>query len=276
LIFPSVAAGPVSRSEETFDPENLRVFESYAISAATTIASVRSAEAEKLKLSIESAEEERRRWARELHDQTLQELGALRFLLETASQGDTDQVRVAAERALNHVDRGIQNLQGLITELRPSSLDELGVGPALEALVRDANAAHEAEIEVVIDLAYEAGREATRHSTELESTIYRLVQESMNNALKHASPTVVRIEVTESDRTVTLRISDNGKGFDPGAVTERFGLVGMRERVEIAGGDLRVESKPGEGTVVVAELPVVRAGEARHGDGGLRAGPPAG
>jgi two-component system sensor histidine kinase DegS len=97
----------------------------------------------------------------------------------------------------------------------------------------------------------------------------------MNNALKHASPTAVRIEVAESDRSVTLRISDDGIGFDPSAVTERFGLVGMRERVEIANGELRVESKPGEGTVVVADLPVVRAGEARHGDGGLRAGPPA-
>ena len=265
----------ISPSGEPFDPEDLRAFESYAISAATTIASVRGAEAEKLKLSIKSAEEERRRWARELHDQTLQELGALRFLLETASQGDGEQVRDAADRALSHVDRGIQNLQGLITELRPSTLDELGVAPALEALARDANAAQEAEVEVVVDLAYEAGREATRLSADLESAIYRLAQESMNNALKHASPTAVRIEVAESDRSVTLRISDDGIGFDPSAVTERFGLVGMRERVEIANGELRVESKPGEGTVVVADLPVVRAGEARHGDGGLRAGPPA-
>jgi signal transduction histidine kinase len=254
----------ISRSGESFDPEDLRVFQSYATTAATTIASVRSAEAEKLKLSIESAEDERRRWARELHDQTLQELGALRFLLETASQGEDEQIRAAAERALTHVDRGIQNLQGLITELRPSSLDELGAGPALEALARDANAAQEATVEVALDFAYEAGREATRLAPELESAIYRLTQESLNNALKHASPTVVRIEAVEGDRSVTLRISDDGIGFDPSVVTERFGLVGMRERVDIAGGELGVESKPGEGTVVTAELPVVRAEEARH------------
>jgi signal transduction histidine kinase len=254
----------ISRSGDGFDPEDLRVFQSFAANAATTIASVRSAEAEKLKLSIESAEEERRRWARELHDQTLQELGALRFLLETASQGGDEQIRAAAGRALSHVDRGIQNLQGLITELRPSSLDDLGVGAAVEALARDANSAHEAQVLVTVDLAYEAGREATRLAPELESAIYRLTQESLNNALKHASPTAVEIEVTESDRSVSLRISDDGVGFDPAAVTERFGLVGMRERVDIAGGQLRVESKPGQGTVVTVELPVIRAGEARR------------
>lgn len=254
----------ISPSGESFDPEDLRVFRSFAANAATTIASVRSGEAAKLKLSIESAEEERRRWARELHDQTLQELGALRFLLETASQGEDEQIRAAAERALTHVDRGIQNLQGLITELRPSSLDELGIGPAVEALARDANAAHEAQVVVSIEFAYEDGREATRLAPELESAIYRLTQESLNNALKHAAPTSVRIEVTESDRTVTLRIADDGVGFDPSAVTERFGLVGMRERVEIAGGELHVDSNPGQGTIVTAELPVVRAGGAQR------------
>jgi signal transduction histidine kinase len=254
----------ISRSGESFDREDLRVFQSYAINAATTMASVRSAEAEKLKLSIESAEEERRRWARELHDQTLQELGALRFLLETASEGKDEQIRAAAERALTHVDRGIQNLQGLITELRPSSLDELGAGPALEALARDADAAHDATVELTADLSYEAGREPKRLVPELESAIYRLTQESLNNALKHASPTAVQIEVTESDGSVTLRISDDGVGFDPTEVTERFGLVGMRERVDIAGGELRIESKQGEGTVVTVELPVARAEGTPH------------
>jgi signal transduction histidine kinase len=242
-----------------FDEEDRRIFDSYALNAATTITSVRSAEAEKLKLSIDSAEEERRRWARELHDETLQELGALRFLLETASQGSGEQLREASQRALAHVDRGIQNLQGLITELRPAALDELGVGPALDALVREATDADGVSVEASVALAYEEGRADSRLAPELESTIYRLTQESVNNALKHASPGAVTIEITESDRTVTLRVSDDGSGFDPGAVTERFGLVGMRERVELAGGALEVDSKPGHGTVISAELPVARA-----------------
>jgi signal transduction histidine kinase len=242
-----------------FDEEDRRVFDSYAINAATTITSARSAEAEKLKLSIESAEEERRRWARELHDETLQELGALRFLLETASQGSGEQVREASARALAHVDRGIRNLQGLITELRPAVLDELGVGPALDALAREASDAHGASVEANLSLAYEEGRATTRLTPELESTIYRLTQESVNNALKHASPETVTIEVTETEGTVRLRVSDDGTGFDSGGVTERFGLVGMRERVDLAGGELQVDSEPGRGTVVTAELPVVRA-----------------
>jgi signal transduction histidine kinase len=242
-----------------FDEEDRRIFESYAINAATTITSARSAEAEKLKLSIESAEEERRRWARELHDETLQELGALRFLLETAAQGSGEQLREASSRALEHVDRGIRNLQGLITELRPATLDELGVGPALEALAREASGAHGATVEVKLALAYEEGRAASRLAPELESTIYRLTQESVNNALKHASPRAVTIEVTETAGTVRLRVTDDGTGFDPGAVTERFGLVGMRERVDLAGGELEIESKRGDGTAVTADLPVVRA-----------------
>ena len=244
---------------EHFDEEDRRVFDSFAINAATTIASVRSAEAEKLKLSIESAEEERRRWARELHDETLQELGALRFSLETAAQGSGEQLREASERALAHVDRGIQKLQGLITELRPATLDELGVGPALEALAREANDTHEARVEARLALAYEEGRVPSRLAPELESTIYRLTQESVNNALKHASPRTVTIEVIEKEQTVMLRVSDDGKGFDPGAITERFGLVGIRERVDLARGELLVESSPGQGTVISAELPVARA-----------------
>jgi signal transduction histidine kinase len=249
----------VSHGGRDFDNEDRRVFDSYAVSAATTIASVRSAEAEKLKLSIESAEEERRRWARELHDETLQELGALRFLLETAAQGSGEQLREASERALAHVDRGIQNLQGLITELRPATLDELGIGPALEALAREASDARGASVQASLALAYEEGRAPSRLAPELESTIYRLTQESVNNALKHASPTTVTIDVSETEEAVTLRVSDDGKGFDPNVVTERFGLVGMRERVDLAGGELQVESKPGRGTVITAELPVARA-----------------
>ena len=261
----------VARGGSKFDDEDRRVFDSYAVSAATTIASVRSAEAEKLKLSIESAEEERRRWARELHDETLQELGALRFLLETAAQGSGEQLREASERALAHVDRGIQNLQNLITELRPATLDELGIGPALEALAREASDAYGASVDASMALAYEEGRASSRLAPELESTIYRLSQESVNNALKHASPTTVTIEVSETERTVTLRVSDDGKGFDPDAVTERFGLVGMRERVDLAGGELHVESKPGQGTVITAELPVIRAREKPRGEGRVAA-----
>jgi signal transduction histidine kinase len=254
-----------------FDEEDRRMFESYAINAATTITNARSVEAEKLKLSIESAEEERRRWARELHDETLQELGALRFLLETASQGGEEQLRGATERALTHVDRGIQNLQGLITELRPAMLDDLGVQPAVEALARQASETHEASVEANISLAYEEGRAASRLAPELESTIYRLTQESVNNALKHASPEMVTIEVTEADGTVRLRVSDDGTGFEPGQVTERFGLVGMRERVDLVGGELDVESKPGHGSVITADLPIVRAEQDDRPDVGIEA-----
>src|SRR5262249_50246950 len=143
--------------------------------AAITIVTVQAVEAEKLQMSLEASERERRRWARELHDETLQELGALRFLLETsaANRGlPGDALRLAIE----HVDRGIRNLQGLITELRPSVLDELGVGPAIESLARLTGERFGVTVDADIDLA---GDEAapTRLDPDLEAAIYRLVQE---------------------------------------------------------------------------------------------------
>jgi len=244
-----------------FDTDDERVFDSYAVNAATTIASVQTAEAEKMRLSMEASERERQRWARELHDETLQELGALRFMLEAATTGTTNQLRAASERAIEHVDRGIGNLQGLITELRPASLDELGVGAALESLVRQTGEVSDARIDATLRLAYAEGRAKTRLSPDLEGAIYRLVQEALNNALKHAAPTRVEIKVIEDDQRVTVIVADDGGGFDPDAASDRFGLVGMRERVGLAGGELRIDSELGEGTVVRAELPVRRAEE---------------
>jgi signal transduction histidine kinase len=243
---------------ESFSPDDRRVFDSYAISAATTIASVRSAEAEKVRLSIDASEREKQRWARELHDQTLQELGALRFLLETAAKGSPNQLRAASERAIEHVDRGIRNLQGLITELRPAVLDELGVGAAIEALARETSEKAGIPVECRIELAHEQGGEPARHTDELESAIYRLVQESLNNAVKHAGSSEIRVDVEEDEKCVTIRVTDDGRGFDPSAVSGRFGLLGMRERIELAGGELEIDSEEGSGTSVIARLPVVR------------------
>jgi two-component system sensor histidine kinase DegS len=143
--------------------------------------------------------------------------------------------------------------------LRPATLDELGVGPAVEALVRQASEASSAEIKGNVRLAYDEGRATTRLSPDLEAVIYRLVQESLNNALKHAAPESVEVEVVEEEQKVNLSVKDDGTGFDPSAASDRFGLIGMRERVGLVGGELSIESEPGEGTVVRAELPVVRA-----------------
>jgi signal transduction histidine kinase len=249
----------IRRGERRFDDDDERVFRSFAASAATTITTVRAAEAEKLRLSIEASERERRRWARELHDETLQELGALRFVLESSGIQGTELPAEVRKAAIEHVDRGIRNLQGLITELRPSVLDELGVEPAIESLARQLEERSGVESEVQIELGTDRGESESRLAPELEATIYRLVQESANNAIKHASPTRIAISLTEGDGLIEVSVSDDGQGFDPGAVRRSFGLVGMEERVALAGGRLRIESEPGRGTRVLAELPLARA-----------------
>jgi signal transduction histidine kinase len=239
-----------------FDADDENVFSSFAASAATTIVTVQAVEAEKLQLSLEASERERHRWARELHDETLQELGALRMLLEASVGKEGSELAADARTlAIEHVDRGIRNLQGLITELRPAALDELGVGAALGALARQSSERFGVEIDVDVDL--EAGDNApARLPAELEATIYRLVQEAMNNAIKHAEPSRISVTVTRGDAGVDVIVADDGKGFDPVRAERSFGLVGMEERVTLSGGLLDIESAPGRGTEVRAELPL--------------------
>lgn len=251
----------IGQRDGGFDADDERVFESFAASATTTITTVQAAEAEKMQLSIAASERERRRWARELHDETLQELGALRFVLESTGKQGSEFPAEIRDAAIEHVDRGIRNLQGLITELRPSVLDELGVEPAIESLARQCVERTGIETEVDLELA-QSESESARLSPELEATIYRLVQESVNNAIKHAEPERIAIRLTEGEDSVAVVVRDDGRGFDPKHVERSFGLVGMQERVSLSGGSLKIDSKPGQGTEVRAELPVGRAGAA--------------
>ena len=240
-----------------FDANDEQVFASFAAGAATTITTVQAVEAEKLQMSIEASERERHRWARELHDETLQELGALRVLLDAAGSGaalPSD----SREIAMEHVDRGIRNLQGLITELRPSVLDELGVGPAIESLARRSSERFGVEINVDIDDAGEQEAGPSRLPADLEATIYRLVQEAANNAIKHADPGRIAVTVSRNDEAIEVIVADDGGGFDPDTAERSFGLVGMQERVSLAGGSLNIDSEPGRGTRVRADLPLNR------------------
>jgi len=239
-----------------FDADEEHLLTSFGASAAIAIADAQSVEAERLKHSIRASESERRRWARELHDETLQELGALKVMLESAHRsGRPEALGEAVERALDLLESSITALQSLITELRPASLDELGVQPALEALARRTSARFGLTVETHFDLALEGGREATRLHSEIESTAYRLVQEAMTNAAKHAQADRVSVEVVEDDGRLRVTVRDDGTGFDPDRADVGFGIIGMRERAELVDGLLVIDSVPGHGTVVRAELP---------------------
>ena len=175
--------------------------------------------------------------------------------LETVRQAaDPSAAMAALDRSIEHVDLSIRNLQGLITELRPAALDELGLRPALEALLERTSATSGMVVESEIRL--EENGAAARLGPELESTVYRLVQETLTNTVKHANAERVELTLKASGGEVRLSVSDDGSGFLLDRPAEGFGLIGMRERVELVGGRLEVESSPGGGTVVRARLPV--------------------
>jgi signal transduction histidine kinase len=243
-----------------FDPEDERLMLAFAASAATAVATAKSVEAERLRHSMEASEQERRRWARELHDETLQGLGAPRVMLSTGlKKGTQEALERSVSTALEHISSEIDNLRALITDLRPAALDELGTGAALDGLIERVAAGHGSPAIIAhIDLAYEQRREATRHSPALESALYRLVQEAITNAIKHGGAGTIEISVVENGGAIDVRVTDDGSGFDPQAVEAGFGLIGMHERVALVDGPLDVPSQPGAGATVHAVIPAVR------------------
>ncbi len=244
--------------EGRFDHEDERLLAAFAASAAIAVATGRSVEEQRLRQSIEASEQERRRWARELHDETLQSLAGLRLGLSSAMRGSDEDRSKAIEVAVASVTEEIANLRSLIVELRPAALDEYGTAAAIESLAERTAARQGIPVEAHVDLAFERGDEPTRHTTELESTTYRLVQEALTNAVRHAGATRIHIDVSDHDGCVDVAVADDGRGFDP-ATTDSggFGLTGMRERVELADGELDIDSGP-TGTTVRARLPVRR------------------
>ncbi len=238
-----------------FGPEDERLLRSFAASAATAVATAQSVEAERLRNSLEAAEQERKRWARELHDETLQALGGLRMLHSAALRADASgsELRKVLHEATKLIDVEIDNLSGLIAELRPAALDEIGLAPALRTLAERKSREGELEIDVLVRLR--DGDDA-RLPHETESTLYRLVQEALNNVAKHSGASRAEALVEWSDDMVEVTVRDDGCGFEPAAVNGGFGLIGMRERVMLAGGELQIDAAPGRGTTVSASIPL--------------------
>ncbi|MBI5105121.1 MAG: GAF domain-containing sensor histidine kinase, partial [Solirubrobacterales bacterium] len=213
------------RGAATYGTEDEELLRAFAASAATAVATARSVEAHRLRAALESSEAERRRWARELHDETLQGLAVLKVLLSAASRSDdVERLRGAVADAVEHVTTEIANLRALITELRPASLDALGLGPALESLAQRVASVEGLHVDAAVELDG-----AERLPAEMETAIYRVAQEALTNVAKHAKAQRVSVRVDREDGRVRLVVRDDGVGFDPDDPTSGFGLVGMRE-----------------------------------------------
>ncbi|MGO8905843.1 MAG: GAF domain-containing protein [Solirubrobacteraceae bacterium] len=260
LVLDRIGDGPA------FTAEDERLLEAFATSAATAVANAESIASERQRQRMAVAESERRRWARELHDETLQSLGALRTGLSTARRsGRPEALGQVVNEAIDHLEEAIANLRALITDLRPATLDELGVHAALEGLA-DRVRRQGIAVDLDVDLLDEQGREPTRYTIDLETALYRIVQEALTNACKHGQAKRAVVEVTDDSTTVHLTVRDDGKGFDPNAETDGFGLLGIRERVELLDGRVEIDSARGRGTVVKASLPAQRPPDAVRAD----------
>jgi two-component system, NarL family, sensor histidine kinase DevS len=219
----------------------------FAAHAATAVANARKVEARRLGDALRAAEAERSRWARELHDEPLQGLGALRLLLVGARRSrDPQRLAAAVDAGIERLESEIDALRRLVRELRPAALDELGLGPALEGLAE--------RTDLRVDMDVRLGDR--RLPADAEVAAYRIVQEALNNALRHAGATAVAISVYEEDGTIHVEVCDDGRGFDLDAPAAGFGLGSMRERVELLGGELEIESSTA-GTRLTAILPEV-------------------
>ena len=199
---------------------------------------------------LRAQENERRTLARELHDEVGQSLSAI--LMETegaACAVEPAEVRehLASIRAM--AEKTVNEVRDLALLLRPSMLDDFGLVPALRWHAREM--AKRTGLHVVV----EADDSADSLPDEHQTCIYRLVQEALNNSSRHASARTVEVTVTREGARVLFSVRDDGAGFDPRFV-RGLGLLGMEERVRRLGGQVRIDSQPGRGTLVAAELPV--------------------
>jgi signal transduction histidine kinase len=245
--------------QETFSERDEQVLVSFAASAATAVATAQTVQADRLRHSLEAAEAERKHWARELHDETLQALGGFKVLASAARRGeDPSQMRDALDQLVSGIDDEIENLHAIISELRPAALDDLGLRPAIQALGEHYQVANGIDVDCRLHLP-DPARNDRRLSPELETAVYRLIQEALTNIAKHAGAQQVAVQVDAAGETVEIEVTDDGRGFDTAQTTSGFGLTGMHERAALAGGSMTVISRPGC-TTIRATLPARFAG----------------
>jgi signal transduction histidine kinase len=233
-----------------FTDMDLRLAETFANRAAVAIDLSQRVEREALRRTVDAQESERRRLALELHDETGQALTSILLGLGSLEENlDTDVQRAGVKAVREIVVRTLQSVRELAVELRPKVLDDFGLVPALERLTETLRERSGLEVEFI-------SRVDDRLPDEVETTLYRIVQEALTNVVKHASARRVSIMLGRNNGMVSALVEDDGRGFDPAQTREGgFGLEGMRERVALLGGTLKVESRKNAGTTLKVEVP---------------------
>nr|WTB34498.1 sensor histidine kinase [Streptomyces sp. NBC_00830] len=258
---------------------------------AYTASTIRSAtqrdrglQRERVRARHDGAERERRRWARELHDDTLQELGAVQVVLSSAAaDGRPEAMSSAIEQARSLVGNQITSLRHLITDLRPLVLDELGLRAALEALCRRTSETFGIRVDLRIDP--QDTDISDRLTSEAQAHVYRIVQEALTNAVKHAQPTRITVGMEAYRNVMTLIVADDGHGMPqapdsrrwpvrraatpPASTVRGVGLSDMHERADLIDAQLTHRSVPGKGTTIILSVPLAprREGHAQPSGG---------
>jgi signal transduction histidine kinase len=235
-----------------FTDTDLRLAETFATRAALAVDLSQRIAQDALRRVVEAQELERRRLARELHDETGQALTSILLGLKALEERTGDEASRAATQELRElVVSTLQDVRRLAVELRPTALDDFGLVAALERLT--ASFAEQTGISV----DFETALADERLPEEVETALYRIVQESLTNVVKHARARRVSILLARKEGSVKAVVEDDGRGFDPAEPAGNgFGLVGMSERLALLGGRLEVESDADAGTTIAAEVPV--------------------
>jgi signal transduction histidine kinase len=238
--------------EARFSDGDLRLAEIFAARAAVAVDLSQRVARDTVRRVIEAQEQERTRLARELHDETGQALTSILLGLKSIRAAKDEAAAEQAEAQLRElVVSALQDVRSLAVELRPSTLDDFGLVPALERLGATL------EDQSGVRVAVEAGLQDRRLPPEVETALYRFVQEGLTNVVKHAEAGGVSVVIASRDGGVSAVVEDDGRGFAPDDVRpDALGLVGMRERLALLGGTLAVESKPGRGTALIAYVPL--------------------
>jgi signal transduction histidine kinase len=234
-----------------FSEDDLRLAESLGSRAAIAVDLSERFSRDSVRRVVEAQELERARLARELHDETGQALTSILLGLKPLERtAESAEARTALESVRELVISTLQDVRRLAVELRPSALDDFGLVPAVERLTET----FREQSGLRVDLETQLGEE--RLPSEAETTLYRVIQEALTNVVKHSAAKRVSILLQRKNSAVVAVVEDDGAGFDPSNTrVDAIGLAGMRERVSLAGGRLQVESSPGAGTTVVAEVP---------------------
>jgi signal transduction histidine kinase len=216
---------------------------------------------------LQAQETERRRIARELHDDLSQSLALLSVQMDLLGQqppGDGSQLGGRMQEMSDQVKQLSSTVHDLSHRLHPAKLEQVGLVPAVRALCKEPTGSHPLQIE----FSHDQVPEAIPRETAL--CLYRIVQEALRNVVKHSGARHVGVELRGTGEAIRLRIADDGAGFDPGAVDGKggLGLVSMRERLRLVGGALAIDSRPSGGTRIDVQVPLCGPGQGEDGSRG--------